>query len=273
MFLTRQRAAELGQETARILEAGRYSTMKGKLVEVNDLLRSALAGTCSYPPNHPLPDSKHGKNATQIEVANETTLAAAGRLVEAGYRPVALNFASAKNPGGGFLTGARAQEESIARSSGLYACLVGNPMYDLHRTQPDPMYTHYAIYSPDVPVFRADDGKLLDVPFQCAFITCPAVNAKVVLERDSSRRSEIKDAMWIRVLKVLGIAAEKRHETVVLGAWGCGVFGNDPKEIAELFHRAIEERFRGAFARITFAVLDRSDGGSFISPFQRIFSK
>src|SRR5215472_15160501 len=133
MFLNRQRAAEVGQETVRIIEAGRYTTAGGKVIEIGDLMKQALAGTCSYPPNHALADSKHAEKATQIEVANETTLAAARKLVNEGYRPVALNFALAKNPGGGFLTGARAQEESLARSSGLYACLNGNPMYDFHR--------------------------------------------------------------------------------------------------------------------------------------------
>ena len=57
--------------------------------------------------------------------------------------------ASAKHPGGGFLGGARAQEESLARSSGLYACINGNPMYDHHKAHGDAMYTDYAIYSPD----------------------------------------------------------------------------------------------------------------------------
>ena len=108
-----------------------------------------------------------------IELANETTLVASRRLVDAGYRPVALNVALAKHPGGGFLTGARAQEESLARSSALFACLDGNPMYDFHRARQDPMYSDYALYSPDVPVIRADDGTLLDDPYMCSFVTCP----------------------------------------------------------------------------------------------------
>jgi uncharacterized protein (TIGR02452 family) len=271
MFLNRQRAAKLGQETVRIIEAGRYTTEKGKVVEVGDLLRRAVSGTCSYPPNHPLPEPQAGNKETQIEVENATTLAAARQLIHAGYRPVALNFASAKNPGGGFLSGARAQEESLARSSGLYACLNGNPMYEFHHTQADPMYTSYAIYTPDVPVFRADDGTLLDEPYLCSFITCPAVNAKVVLDRHPSRRSEIRDAMGQRVRKVLTIAAEKGHEAIILGAWGCGVFGNDPKEIAELFRKALTETFRGVFARVVFAVLDSSEERQIIGPFRDSF--
>jgi uncharacterized protein (TIGR02452 family) len=77
--------------------------------------------------------------------------------------------------------------------------------------------------------------------------------------------------MRVRVLKVLAIAAEKGHDAVVLGAWGCGVFGNDPQEIAELFQRALEERFDGAFARVVFGVFDRSEDRLLIGPFQRVF--
>src|SRR5919108_730072 len=79
--------------------------------------------------------------------------------------PCCLNFASAKHPGGGFLGGARAQEETLARASGLYASLVGNPMYAFHKAQDDPMYSNYAIYAPDVPVLRTDEGLLLSEPY------------------------------------------------------------------------------------------------------------
>jgi uncharacterized protein (TIGR02452 family) len=271
MYMDRQRAAALGRETVQILEAGRYQTETGAVVEIGELLRRAVDGTCSYPPDAQLSRAHLGNKETRVEVANETTLTAARRLIEAGYRPVALNFASAKNPGGGFLSGARAQEESLARASGLYACLAGNDMYAFHRAGRDALYTNYAIYSPDVPVFRADDGTVLDQPYLCAFITAPAVNAKVVLVRSPGRRPEIRDAMWQRTLKVLALAACHGHEALVLGAWGCGAFGNDTQEIAELFGRALTEHFRGAFARVVFAVLDGSEEARFIGPFRRIF--
>jgi uncharacterized protein (TIGR02452 family) len=269
--ITRKRAAEVGKETLRILEAGRYQTATGAVVEIGDLVRRAVAGTCSYSPEQQLPDLQLGEKDTHLEVRNESTLVAARRLIGAGHRPVALNFASAKHPGGGFLGGARAQEESLARASALYACLAGNAMYEFHRAARDPMYTNHAIYSQDVPVFRADDGTLLEQPYVCAFITAPAVNAKVVLQRNPSRRQEIREAMWTRVLKVLAIAAAHRHEALVLGAWGCGVFGNDCQEIAELFRKALTESFRGAFSRVEFAILDWSEEARFIGPFRRVF--
>src|SRR5205823_13858109 len=117
---------------------------------------------------------------TRFEATNETTLAAARRLAAEGHRVVALNFASARHPGGGFLGGARAQEESLCRASGLFACIDGNEMYRHHAPMPGGMYTNYAIYSPGVPVFRTDDGGLLDEPHPCAFVTAPAGNAGAI---------------------------------------------------------------------------------------------
>jgi uncharacterized protein (TIGR02452 family) len=271
MSISRSRAGELGQETVRILEAGHYTAPGGAVVSIGEDLRRAVEGTISYPPEESLPHSLVGEKPTTFEVVNETTLAAALRLVREGHRPAALNFASARNPGGGFLGGARAQEESLARSSGLYACINGNEMYARHRATHDALYTHYAIYSPDVPVVRDDDGDLLERPYLCSFITCPAVNAKVVLERDRGRRGEVRKAMWERTLRVLAVAAENGHEALVLGAWGCGVFGNDTEEVAGLFGRALTENFRGAFARVIFAVVDWSPEERFIGPFRRAF--
>jgi uncharacterized protein (TIGR02452 family) len=268
-LMSRKQAAALGREAVQILQAGRYRTAGGKVVEIGDLLRRAVEGTCSYPPGQPVPRAQPGGRETRFEVVNETTLSAARRLVEAGHRVAALNFASAKNPGGGFLGGARAQEESLARASGLYACLAGHEMYEYHRAQHDPMYTSWALYSPDVPVFRDDDGDLLDEPYLCSFITAPAVNAKVVLARDRSRRPQIEAAMRERVGKVLAIAAAQGHDALVLGAWGCGVFGNDPEQIAQFFWYDLTGPFRGTFARVVFAVLDWSDDAHFIGPFRK----
>ncbi len=269
--MKRSTAAELGCETVRILEAGRYTNSTGEAVEIADAVARSIEGTCSYPPDAALPRISLGDKQTRIEVVNESTLAGAWRLVREGHRPVALNFASARHPGGGFLGGARAQEESLARSSGLYACINGNPMYAFHQACSDALYTDYAIYSPDVPVFRDDDGKFLDQPYLCSFITSPAPNAKVVLERDQRRHAEIHSALDRRIRKVLAIAATYGHESLVLGAWGCGVFGNDSQEVAELFQQALSYHYRGIFTKVIFAVLDWSEERRFIGPFQMAF--
>jgi uncharacterized protein (TIGR02452 family) len=265
---SRSKAAQIARETVDILHAGRYTTPAGHVVDLGDALRAAADGTVGYPPDAQLPRVVPGGRATRYEVRNETTLAAARRLHAAGHRVVALNFASARHPGGGFLNGARAQEESLCRASGLYACLNNHPMYRHHAPMPGGMYTDYAIYSPDVPVFRDDAGDLLDEPYPCSFITCPAVNAGAVR---AGERPRIIPEMAERVGKVLAVAAGHSHDAVVLGAWGCGVFKNDPEVVADLFREALVTRFAGAFDVAAFAVLDSSADRYFLGPFAARF--
>lgn len=200
--ISREKAAAYGREAVEIIRQGKYTAPSGRTLSIADEIERSVRGTVSYPPDVAVPDSACGSNSTDIEVKNETTLSAATRLLALGYKPAGLNFASATHPGGGFLSGALAQEEYLARSSGLYACLEKNPMYSFHQARRDSIYTDYAIYSPDVPVFRSDDGGLLEEPYVVSIITSPAVNAKHV---QSQRRSEILPAMWSRILKVLSV--------------------------------------------------------------------
>ncbi len=271
MSLARERTAAVGWETQHILTDGHYITPSGRPIDLAALLAQAKAGTRSYPPEAVLPAEFRGAHATTNTVTNESTLVAAPRLVEQGYHVAALNFASARQPGGGWHAGARAQEESLARASGLVACIADDPMYACHERMRDALYTSSAIYSPDIPVFRDDDGRLLDAPYLVSFITVPAVNAGVVLERDRSRRAEVTATMRERVARVLAIAAIHGHDALILGAWGCGVFRNDPAEIANCFAEGLCGPFQGAFATVVFAVLDTSPERRFIDPFERAF--
>jgi uncharacterized protein (TIGR02452 family) len=266
--ISRELAAEHGRQAVEITQSGRYHAPSGRVLDISRLVKPAIDGTVSYPPDAPYQESATGDHPTKISVENSTTLDAALRLLGQGYRPAALNFASATDPGGGFLGGARAQEEYLARSSGLYACIKSDPMYAFHRSRRDPLYTDYAIYSPDVPIFRSDDGALLENPYTVAVITCPAVNAKRI---PPERNPEIGPAMWRRVLKVLAVGVKHSHDSIVLGAWGCGAFGNDAHEIAELFHRALEENFKGSYREVVFAVLDGSRDRRSIGPFEEAF--
>jgi uncharacterized protein (TIGR02452 family) len=268
MSISRGKAAQFAKETVAILRAGHYTTPAGVRVEIAGDLDRAVEGTVSYPPDANLPGFPGGSHATRFEVADETTLAAARRLSAEGLRVAALNFASARHPGGGFLNGARAQEESLCRSSGLYSCISGNAMYAFHSGQRGGFYSNYAIFSPDVPVIRDDDGELLARPYLCSFITAPAVNAGAL--KHTEHRT-IRAEMEQRIDKVLAIAAGHGHDAIVLGAWGCGVFRNDPEMIADLFHEALMGAFHGVFARVAFAVLDSSGDRHFIGPFERCF--
>lgn len=270
--ITRSKAAAQGKEAVEIILAGRYTAADGRTVFVRDDIAAAVEGTVSYPPDAPLPAFTPNQFDTQFDVTNETTLSAARRLVLDGFHPVALNFASAKHPGGGFLGGARAQEESLCRSSGLYACINNDPMYRVHAPTRGGFYTNYAVYSPGVPVFRDDDGELLGEPYRTAFVTSPAVNAGTYL-KDGGKQADVTREMRERVRKVLHVMAGHGHDAAVLGAWGCGVFRNDPEVVADLFRDALRTRFAGAFRRVVFAVVDWSDERRFLGPFAERFGK
>jgi len=269
--IPRELAQALGREMVEILKSGRYAAGSGKQVEVQRKVHEAVRRTVSYPPEKGLPASTQSRGPTLVEVRNETTLASVRYLISKGFKPAALNFASAIDPGGGFLSGARAQEEYLARSSGLWACIRDNSMYSYHKARKDPFYSDYVIYSPDVPILRNDDGELLEEPYLCSIITSPAVNASAVLKYARARHEEIGDAMWSRILKVLAVAERHGHKGLVLGAWGCGAFGNDGNLVAQLFRKSLESNFGGAFEHVVFAIADRPKDQRYIGPFNRAF--
>ena len=146
-------------------------------------------------------------------------------------------------------------------------------MYSFHRRHHDALYTDYVIYSPSVVVFRGSDGRLLESPFTCSLLTAPAPNAGAVLQRDPTRGEELRHTLQRRIHKVLSVAAAQSYEAIILGAWGCGVFKNDPRDVAKQFQAALTGEFAGVFRLVCFAVLDRSSDGTVITPFERAFGK
>lgn len=267
-YIPREVARQYAEEAVEIIEQGRYVAPSGRVVEIRPELENAVQNSHSYPPDKTLPLSAAGPYQTTVEVVNNTTLWGAVKLLEAGLNPAVLNFASATNPGGGFLTGSRAQEEYLARSSGLYACLKNNPMYQFHRQRKNLFYSDYVLYAPFVPVFRGDDGLLLETPYQVSMITSPAVMAAQLFPAEQKK---VESTMWGRILKVLAVGLAQGHNSLVLGAWGCGAFGNNPTTIANLFYRAISENFRGAYQHLIFAIIDASAEQKTITPFQTLW--
>ncbi|RAY11753.1 TIGR02452 family protein [Actinomadura craniellae] len=272
--MSRHPRKAIAAQTVEILERGHYTAPSGRTVEIAEPVRRAIAGTLLHRPDE-LTTGPAGPATgdTLIEVTDETTLAAARRLTEAADDPVlCLNFASAKNPGGGFLRGAHAQEEGLARSSALYASLRTAPdYYAFHRAAGDLLYSDHMIYSPDVPVFRDDSGALLEEPYQVAFITSAAPNRGAL--RDPAALDRLPAALAQRAAKVLALADRHGHRRLVLGAWGCGVFGNDPGEVAAVFADLLLPGgpFAGRFAQVVFAVWDTSPGAPRHAAFARAF--
>ncbi|WP_325050855.1 TIGR02452 family protein [Actinomadura spongiicola] len=261
-----------------VLDRGDYVAPSGRTVSIADDLARTVRDTTLYRPDEldelleRLPPADP-TTRTRIEVTDETTLAAARRLRGPGAIPFALNFASAKNPGGGFLNGAHAQEEGLARSSGLYTSLrSAREFYDFHRAQGDLLYSDHMIYSPDVPVFRDDAGVLLEEPYGVAFLTSPAPNRGAI--RDAAKAERIRDVLVRRARKVLAVALVNGHGRLVLGAWGCGVFRNDPREVAEVFAGLLRPggEFADRFEHVVFAVWDTAKGSPRHAAFQAVFA-
>jgi uncharacterized protein (TIGR02452 family) len=263
----------VAQETLEITRTGMYTTRGGPEVSIGGDIAAAVSGTVLHAPGERLTSPAAGPDAEGaapvIEVTNETTLAAARRL-DAGA--ACLVFASAKNPGGGFRTGASAQEEDIARASALVDCLVSVPeYYEFHRRQRDLRYSDRVIYSPRVPVFRDDRDDLLEVPYLTSFLTAAAPNLGAIASNQPADAPSVPDVLAARAGRVLDVAAAHGHRTLVLGAWGCGVFRNDPAVVAASFARHLG-RTRGRFDRVVFAVYDRRAGTPAVRAFQEAFS-
>ncbi|WP_369191378.1 TIGR02452 family protein [Streptomyces sp. R08] len=260
----------IAQQTEQIVAAGGYRTADGREISIAAETAAARAGTRLYGPE-PVRISPFPPVETVIEVTGESSLEAARRLTG----PVAvLNFASARNPGGGFLNGAQAQEEALCRASALYTCLLeARGFYDHHRAHRDPFYTDRVIHSPAVPVFRDDKGRLLDEPYTAGFLTAAAPNAGVVLRTAPERAAELPRALAVRAERVLETAVAHGYRRLVLGAWGCGVFRNDPAQVAGAFHALLGPggRFAAAFEHVVFGVLDRTPGATVRDAFLRTF--
>jgi uncharacterized protein (TIGR02452 family) len=266
--MPRHIAAELGESALSASRVGVYRNSDGNEIVIRELVSHAVAARLSIPPDQPLaPCGLPVHSVTSVQISNETTIAAAQRLGNQGLRPLALNFANGISPGGGFLHGARAQEECLCRSSALYLTLEGDPMYDYHRSRPISDSSDWCIVSPDVPFFRHDDGSPLDRPWTMDLITCAAPYAPTV-GRERSRR-----LLKSRIHRVLTIARSRGSDALLLGAWGCGAFGNDPRDTALDFREAIEGEFLGSFAHIAFAITDWSPERRFLGPFQDVFAK
>ena len=192
-----------------------------------------------------------------IQVTGETTQEAAHRLAVDGELAL-LNFASATRAGGGFLQGAKAQEEDLARCSALYECLrTQTEHYALHRARDSPLYSDAMIYSPAVPFFRVRSESRLDRAYEASVITAAAPNATKAQRAGRVTPSELEAIFRRRTGKLLALAEARGQRTLVLGAWGCGVFGNDPVMAADAFATWLEApRFRESFAHVVFAVFD-----------------
>ena len=268
---------ETAKQVLKIIEDGGYTRPNGEWVNMKDLVDYSVTHSKTYTPEMcaTLPNESMGtSDNTQFVVTNETTQAATKRLVSEGCEDiVVLNFASARNPGGGFLRGAKAQEEDLTRCSALYSCLVPQTTYyETNRHQKSMLYTDHIIYSPNVPWFRVRSRDEPDELYVASVITAPAPNAAQALARDVDPEA-VEASLRRRCGYVLRIAKENGDKNLVLGAWGCGVFGNNPDMVSSVFADWLKTpEFSGAFDRVVFAIMHNEKTRRNFDAFEAAFS-
>jgi uncharacterized protein (TIGR02452 family) len=150
----------------------------------------------------------------------------------------------------------------LCRATTLYPSLEKQAaFYARNKAWPNAVYLDDLIYSPHVLLIRDDHGRLRPDPVQIGVVTAPAPNLSALAEQGLSDRvrGEVDRALARRVERILGAAQSRGHDALVLGAWGCGVFGNAPGQVAALFEAALSGPFEGAFQRVHFAVPGRAD--------------
>lgn len=272
------------RQILKICSDGHYEAPSGARVSIEQELTQANASTRLYSPEELEllrgTTPARAARATSIEVLDSTTQRAAQALAtEASATAdavVVLNFASARNPGGGFLGGAKAQEEELCRCSGLYPTLLTQPRYYEHnREQKTLLYSDFLIYSPRVPFLRLATNKpFLDRPFCVSVITAPAPNAGALSRSEERGAAQLLPSTFEqRWANVLAVAEQNHARALVLGAWGCGAFGNDPTLVATTAQSVLgSPRFDGVFDHVVFAIPGTGQRSSAnLEAFRRVF--
>lgn len=190
-----------------------------------------------------------------------------------------LNFANPVNPGGGVRRGARAQEEDLCRRSTLLASLESEraqAYYEYNKSLKTNLGSDAIILTPKVEVFKGEDGETLEESFIVAVMTCAA--PLIRYGKEGLIDQQYEELFYNRIVGMLKCAAYWGYTSLVLGAFGCGAFGNDAKLVSDLFYKALKEfdfdgmRESDMFRRIDFAVLDFSPSSYNFEEFARNFT-
>lgn len=197
---------------------------------------------------------KEGNVNLIIKLVDMSTIYCILRHTDTRNRTAVLNFASYKNPGGGFLSGAFAQEEALCHESTLFPVLkyFDDSFYAYNRNHTkDGLYESRLLYSPGIIIDREGYAltKKVDV------ITYAAANFDVYRKTGKNTYEINREVMVNRVKDVFRVATLRNVDTLILGAWGCGVFGQDPYLISEMMLDAAEQY---PIKRVFFAIPDRN---------------
>ena len=281
-------------ETIEVADRGSYMNAHGDMVDVSHELDEAKRNSIHYHYSHEFqPDMASTPTCnTKVIVVYGTSLQVAAKLKGLAGDIGILNSASSRNPGEKFARGTVSQEDCICRASLLHPCLLQFKDLPDHYVQinsgyPEGSSSACAIFAPRVPIYRVDSERcpVLDTPQLCSILSMPAPNAfevataaleppkgvedQSMLEKDLSASPtssisldesnslqfrQLLDRLYDRCFRALCILYENNCRHVVLCAFGCGVHGNDPEMVAEIFKLLLEDRFKGKFETVVFSI-------------------
>ena len=293
-FAAKAARVDVFKNNCEIFREGGYVTSSGKTVTLDPC--PMLEGTVVYDSPIPLPEAGQVDSPLLTGVANTGCLELGRDLQLKGYNPVILNLADAYVACGWYERGSNAQEESLCRQTTLSQSLY--QFYDSKKAELGgvpfrrkgyPMdMRHGAIYSPCVTVFRKgsrDGFALMDEPYETAFISCAALDFNEKHGKNLEYRSfdggftpKGKEIMLSKIRTIYSAALTAGHDSLVLGAFGCGAFRLRPDLVAKMFRDVLfEPEFKGRFRAVVFAILEKPGAesgtrGKF-APFYDIFGK
>lgn len=188
---------------------------------------------------------------TEIVIEATDSVSAVMKYADKSKKHMAvLNFSSYKNPGGGFVSGSKAQEECLCHESYLYNVLKEfvPTFYDWNNKNKNrAMYLNRGLYSQDIMFFKDEKSVLCDV------ITCAAPNKSAAQRYQRVTDNENTKVLKERIRFVLDIAKENNVDLLILGAYGCGVFGQNATEVAQIFKEYLETTHK-CFEKVIFAI-------------------
>lgn len=225
-----------------------------------EAVERSVSLTRFYPETETMSVERRLEKQAKIAVTGHRSFQAA-RLIKERHpetRVAVLNFASATSPGGGVRSGSAAQEESLCRCSTLYPVLnrkiLFEEYYSRHRFFGNRLYTDSCIYSPGIQIIKSDENQPKRLPedkwFDVDVITCAAPNFRGT---NPLPDDDLYDLHLGRGRKILDVAIDNGAEALVLGAFGCGAFRNDPNVVAKAYATLMDE-YREAFDEVEFAV-------------------
>lgn len=242
-------------------EAERYRT-----VLFNEIYKTEV-----NPERRGIPSS--GAACDYVLIAADTiTAAIQAHKAQPTSKIVLLNFASFRYPGGGFMSNAIAQEECLCYCTTLYPALEAHheDWYTPHATRiRNGMYENQSLLSHDVQVLASAPGVLLpqEQRFCVDVLTCAAPNWTAALKYNTLPMETLEATTRDRIDYVMQILSAGEYDEVILGAYGCGVFKNDPKLVAAAFREAMTKY---AFSHVTFAIPDENSRN--YKTFQRVLN-